>query len=126
MWTESVNTGHMTLTAAIYDSIPAKALQHWTVPVLVTESRPAPPSKKQKRDEKQQPPNERQTLIANAYNALPPHAVKFKWEEKRNGKYLCRNYQLGLCRQNPCPFLEECALPGCAGQKHPAKDCPNK
>ena len=125
MWTESVNTEHMTLTAAIYDSIPAKALAHWTVPVLTTESRPAPPSKKQKRDEKQ-PPSARQTLITNAYNALPPHAVKSKWETKRNGQFLCRNYQLGLCQLNPCPFLEECALPGCAGQKHPAKDCPNK
>ena len=83
-----------------------------------------PPSKRPKIERAPSDKNTKQKLT-EAYNALPAQAVKDNWETKRDGKELCRNFQLGLCKRKECRNLHQCALPSCRGDTtHGAKDCP--
>ena len=128
LWTEDVNDsrGRLTMTQAIYDTFPARAIEYWNSSVYVV----AAPNSNQNRNgpapSKKQKTSDRGQQISDTYQALPDLAAKANWEAKRNGKDLCRNYQIGLCRFKPCRNLHECALPSCAGLNHPAKDCPKR
>ena len=71
------------------------------------------------------PPAMRPTHTRTLIEALPEHLGEKHWQASRNGKQLCRLFQVNMCRRSPCPYLHECALEKCA-KLHPVCECPTK
>ena len=64
--------------------------------------------------------------FSQALAALPDNKKQSLWVQSKNGRELCKRFQVGLCTSPSCRFAHWCAMRECQDlDRHPAKNCPN-